>query len=197
MTWKKDKEWMHLILTNMAVSPIPANDHEDQLLTLEEVPEASEQDEEVGEAETREVEGPAVWHDGRQVDGGERDTEVAMEAEVAEKAPDLEAGYEADINRHEFEAHQPFLKAQPCVGYDQLLQLEILNECLHDVESCIFEAAPPNTKCLAFNAIAHYQLDVSTDAEAKTKATLCGWPCSASALDEVRALVPPTYTRCH
>ena len=73
--------------------------------------------------------------------------------------------------------------------YAEALEPEILNEYLHDVESCIFEAAPPNAKWLAFEAIAKYQLDASADAEAKRKASPCGWPCSTSALDEVRALV--------
>ena len=153
----------------MAVSPTPANDHKDKRLTLEEVPEASEPDEEGGERETCEVEGPTVWNDGRQVDCGARDTEVAMEAQVSEMAPDLGAGYEADINRIEVEVHQFFLEPQPCVRYDGALELEILNECSHDVESCIFEAAQPNAKCVAFEATAKYQLDVSADAEAKRK----------------------------
>ena len=173
----------------MAVSPTPANNDEDGLLTVEEVPEASEPDEQVDKPETFGVEGPAVWDDGRQVDDGEGDTEAAMEAQVSEKAPDPEAGYAADINRHEVEAHQPFLEPQPCVRYDQALELEILNECLHDVASFFFEAAAPHAECLAFEATAKHQLEVSTDAETKRKATPCGWPCSTSALDEVRALV--------
>ena len=123
---------------HMAVSPTRVNYHEDELLTLEEVPEASEPDAESGEPETCEVEGPAVWDDGRQVDGGERDTEVAMEAQVSERAPDLGAGYKADSKRHEVEVHRSFLEPQPCVRYDQAFKLEILNECLHDVESCYF-----------------------------------------------------------
>ena len=73
--------------------------------------------------------------------------------------------------------------------YDQALEAEIFNECLHDVESCIFEAARQNAECLAFGAIAKYQLDVFTDAEEKRKATPCEWPCSTSALDQVRGLV--------
>ena len=97
-----------------------------------------------------------------------------MEAQVSEKAPDLEAGYEADINSHEVEAHERFLEPQPCVRYDQALQLEILNECLHEVESCNFEAAPPNAECLVLEATAKYQLDVSKDAEAKRKEPPCG-----------------------
>mmetsp|Transcript_101527 Transcript_101527/g.171897 ORF Transcript_101527/g.171897 Transcript_101527/m.171897 type:complete len:80 (-) Transcript_101527:1305-1544(-) len=75
---------------------------------------------------------------------------MAEEAQVAEEAPDLEARYEADINRQEVEAHQPFLEPQLCVRYDQAFEVEILNECLQDVESCIFEAAPVNAECLAF-----------------------------------------------
>ena len=122
----------------MAMSPTPANDHKDKLLTLQKVPQASESHEEVDEPETSEVEGPAVWYDGRQVDGGERDTEVAEEAQIAEGSPDLVAGYEADINCHEVGAHQPFLEPQPRVRYDQVLGLEIRNECLHGVQSCVF-----------------------------------------------------------
>ena len=76
----------------MAVSPTPANDQEDKPLMLDEVPEASEPDEEVGEPETCEVEGPAVSDSGRQVDGGEGDTEVAMEAQGSEKTQDIEEG---------------------------------------------------------------------------------------------------------
>ena len=112
----------------MAVSATPTNDHEDELLTPEEVTEASE-------PETNEVEGPAVWDDGGQVDRGARDTEVAVEAQVSEKAPHLKAGCEADINRHGVEAHLPFLIPRRYVRYDQALQLEILNNCLHYVES--------------------------------------------------------------
>ena len=73
--------------------------------------------------------------------------------------------------------------------YDQPLEVEILNKCFHNVESCFFEATPPNIECLAFKALAKYQLDVSTDAEAERTATPCRWPCSTSALNEVRALV--------
>ena len=94
----------------MAVSPIPAIDHEDNILTLEELSEDSKADEEAGEPETCEVKGPAVSDDGRHVDGGERDTKLAVEAQVAERAPDFEAGYEADNHRHEVEQHQPFLQ---------------------------------------------------------------------------------------
>ena len=173
----------------MAVSGTPASDHEDKLLTLEEVPEASEPDEEVGEPKTCEVEGAAVRDNGRQVDRGERDTEVAVEALVAEKAPHLKAGYEADSNCLEMQAHHPFVQPQPCVRYDQAFELEVLNKCLHNVQSCIFESAPRNAECLALEAIAKYQLDVSTDAATKRKATPCGWPCSTSALDKLRALV--------
>ena len=78
----------------------------------------------------------------RQVDGGGGDTEVVVEAQVADSTPDLYAGYEADINRHEVEGHQPFLEPHPCVRCDQALELDILNECLQDVESCIVDAAP-------------------------------------------------------
>ena len=46
----------------------------------------------------------------------------------------------------------------------------------------------PNIGCFAFGAIRKYQLDVSTDAKAQRKATLCGWPCSTFALDKVKAL---------
>ena len=52
--------------------------------------------------------------------------------------------------------------------FDQALELEILNECLHNVESCIFEAAAPNAEGLALNPFPKYQLDISTDAEANT-----------------------------
>ena len=76
----------------MAVSPTPANYQEEEPLKLDEVPEASEPDEEVGEPETCKVEGPAVSDNGRQVDGGEGDIEVAMEAQGSEKAQDIEEG---------------------------------------------------------------------------------------------------------
>ena len=112
-----------------------------------------------------------------------------MENHVAERAPDLIEGYEADITLHKVEAHQLSLEVQPCVKYDQALKVDIPNEYLHEVESSIFEAAAPNTKCLAFEAIAKYRLDVPTDAEAKRKATHCGWPCLTAALHEVRAFV--------
>ena len=161
-----------------ALLPTPGTDHEDERSTQEEVPEASEPDEQLGEPETCEGEGAAVWDDERQVDGAEQDTEEAVEAQVAESAPDLKARYEAEINSHEVEAHQPFLEPQPSVRCDQALELEILKECFHDIESCIFEGAPPIDECSAFEALAKYQVDVSTDAEAKRKATPCGWPCS-------------------
>ena len=78
-----------------------------------------------------------------------------MENQVSESALDLEKGYEADINSHEVEAHQLFLGRKPCVIYDQALEVEILNECLHEFESCFFEAAAPNTECLDFENRLH------------------------------------------
>ena len=69
---------------------------------------------------------------------------MAVEAQVAESARDLKVGNAADINCNEVGAHQPGLKPQRCVRYDQELELEILNEWLHAVENCISEAAPPN-----------------------------------------------------